>query len=156
MQRERRPPRRACAIATVTPYHRCVYEVSVDREFCAAHAIVIAGRREAVHGHNWRVTVTVTGDELDGDGLLCDFHAIERSVDGILAPLHNADLNATPPFDRVNPTAEHVARHIAEGVARDLPAGVAVQSVRVTEAPGCAAVYRMPRRAGAEQAVRRR
>ena len=30
-----------------------VYEITVEDEFCAAHAIVIRGEREAVHGHNW-------------------------------------------------------------------------------------------------------
>lgn len=121
-----------------------MYELSVEREFCAAHAIVMAGRREVVHGHNWRVTVTVGGGKLDGDGLLCDFHALERSIDLVLAPLHNADLNATAPFDRVNPTAEHVARHIAERVATSMPSGIAIRSVRVTEAPGCAATFMPP------------
>ena len=101
----------------------------------------MAGKREPVHGHNWRVTVTIGGDRLDGDGLLCDFHALERSVDQVIAPWRNADLNATAPFDRVNPTAEHVARHIAERVAVALPRGIAVRHVRVTEAPGCAATF---------------
>lgn len=127
-----------------------MYEVSVETEFCAAHAIVISGEREPVHGHNWRVGVTVSGGELDAEGLLLDFHALERLVGEIIGPFKNRDLNATAPFDRVNPTAEQVARHIAEGVARGLPGlrkGNAstllrVESVRVTEAPGCAVVYR--------------
>jgi 6-pyruvoyltetrahydropterin/6-carboxytetrahydropterin synthase len=119
-----------------------MYELVVEREFCAAHAILLAGRREPVHGHNWKVALVVGGARLDGDGLLCDFHALEQALDAILAPLRNVDLNATPPFDRVNPTAEHVARHIADSVAVALPPGVLVRSVRVTEAPGCAAVYR--------------
>ncbi|MCP3905503.1 MAG: 6-carboxytetrahydropterin synthase [Planctomycetes bacterium] len=123
------------------------YELSVDREFCAAHALVIAGQREPVHGHNWHVTLVVAGDALDGDGLLCDFHLLERELDDVLAPLDNADLNATPPFDEVNPTAEHVARHIAEQMRRRLAAcgetsHVHVVSASVTEAPGCRATYR--------------
>ncbi len=127
-----------------------MYQVSVETEFCAAHAIVLGGEREPVHGHNWRVTVTVAGEELDSDGLLLDFHALERLVGEIIGPFENRDLNTTPPFDRVNPTAEHVARHIAEGVSGGLGAlrtgaehpRLRVDSVRVTEAPGCAVVYR--------------
>lgn len=122
-----------------------MYELAVETEFCAAHAIVMGGRREAVHGHNWRVTLTVAGPELDADGLLCDFHAVEGALAEVVGALHNSDLNAVAPFDRVNPTAEHVARHIAESVAERLGAGLApgarVRSCRVTEAPGCSATY---------------
>ncbi len=119
-----------------------MFELSVDTEFCAAHAIVIAGAREPMHGHNWRLTVTVGGEQLDADGLLVDFHAVERLVAGVIEPMHNRTLNEVPPFDRVNPTAEEVARHIAIQVADGLPEGVAVLAVRVTEAPGCSATYR--------------
>lgn len=121
---------------------RPVYELCVEREFCAAHALLIAGVREAVHGHNWRVEVVVSGAETDADGLLCDFHALERWIDEVIAPLDGVDLNATPPFDVVNPTAEFVARHIAEAVAARLPANTRMRAVSVTEAPGCRATYR--------------
>lgn len=125
-----------------------VYELTIQSEFAAAHAITIAGEREPVHGHNWRVTVVVQGDTLDADGLLCDFHLVERSLKEVVAPFHNRDLNAIAPFDRLNPTAEHVARHIAEqlqsALARELPAGARVSRVGVTEAPGCEATYHPP------------
>ena len=123
-----------------------MYELEVSAEFCAAHAIVIAGAREPVHGHNWRVTLTVAGPTLDADGLLCDFHAVGAALAEVTGCFANADLNATAPFDRVNPTAELVARHIAGAVsarlAGVLPAGARVSACRVTEAPGCAATYR--------------
>ncbi|MCA9285147.1 MAG: 6-carboxytetrahydropterin synthase [Phycisphaerales bacterium] len=119
-----------------------MYELTVSEEFCAAHAIVVGGQREPVHGHNWRVGVTVSGRHLDAEGLLCDFHALEEVVRTVVAPFMNADLNAVAPFDRMNPTAEHVARHIADRVAAALPSGVAVTCVSVTEAPGCVAAYR--------------
>ena len=119
-----------------------MFELTVEREFCAAHAIVMGGEREPVHGHNWRVLVTVAGPSLDDDGLLCDFHALERAVDEVIAPLHNRDLNAVAPFDRLNPTAEHVARHLANAVAPALPAGVTIAAVSITEAPGCRATFR--------------
>ena len=103
------------------------------------------GVREPVHGHNWRVCVVVEGAALDADGLLCDFHALEASLDRIIAPFVNRDLNLTPPFDHVNPTAEHVAMHIGRAVADTLPEGVALRSASVTEAPGCTAIYAPPR-----------
>jgi 6-pyruvoyltetrahydropterin/6-carboxytetrahydropterin synthase len=80
---------------------------------------------------------------LDAEGMLCDFHALERYVDEITGRLNNADLNRTAPFDSVNPTAEQVARHIAESVSQRLPADVQLSHVRITEAPGCAATFWM-------------
>jgi 6-pyruvoyltetrahydropterin/6-carboxytetrahydropterin synthase len=122
-----------------------MFEVSVESEFCAAHAILIAGVREPNHGHNWRVTVTVRGESLDGEGLLCDFHAVESVLSEVIRPFQNSDLNQTPPFTDVNPTAEHVARHIGvemnQRLRTSFARGASVYSVRVTEARGCAATY---------------
>ncbi|HZW11334.1 MAG TPA: 6-carboxytetrahydropterin synthase [Phycisphaerales bacterium] len=129
-----------------------MFQLSVETEFCAAHAITMGGQREPLHGHNWRVTLTLAGPSLDDDGLLCDFHAAERALREVTAPFQNRDLGAVEPFDRVNPTAEQVARHIAERVqallGTTLARGAAVAACRVTEAPGCAATY-LPRTAAA-------
>lgn len=119
-----------------------MFELTVERQFCAAHALVIQGDREPTHGHNWTVTAQVSGDTLDHDGLLFDFHVIEKYLDQILQPFHNANLNECAPFDRINPSAEHVARYIAEQLQTRVGDAVRVSSVRVSEAPGCAATYR--------------
>ncbi|UCD74669.1 MAG: 6-carboxytetrahydropterin synthase [Phycisphaerales bacterium] len=120
-----------------------MYELSVQRKFRAAHAITICGEQEDGHEHDWQVTVVVAGRELDEDGLLCDFLVIQRELDRIIGDLNDRDLNATPPFDRLNPTAEHVAKHIAEQAAEALKSQATVSRVTVIEEPGCAATYRM-------------
>lgn len=119
-----------------------MFELQIEGEFCAAHAISTAGEREPMHGHNWHVTIVVGAESLDDDGLVCDFHELERALQGIVAPLHNANLNETPPFDERNPTAEVVAQQIGDAIAAQLPPRVRLVSATVTEAPGCAAVYR--------------
>lgn len=118
-----------------------MYELSVEREFCAAHAIMINGRREPVHGHNWKVQVIVAGHALDDNDLLCDFHVIERNIANVIGRLDNTDLNATPPFNRINPTAERVAQYIGEELAGLLPTSVRLLRATVSEAPGCRASY---------------
>lgn len=125
------------------------FQLEVTDTFSAAHAITIAGEREPVHGHDWRVTVIVERDELDADGLVADFHALQGALADVLRPFRNRTLNDAPPFradlpraDAVNPTAERVAEHIANEVASNLPAPVRLHSVRVTEAVGCAAIWR--------------
>lgn len=119
-----------------------MFELAVQRVFSAAHAIVIRGEREAMHGHDWRVTIRVAGSSLDEDGLLCDFHALERQLDEVIAPFHNACLNETPPFDATNPTAENVARHIGDAMTASLDGQIHLVSASVTESPGCEATYR--------------
>lgn len=126
-----------------------MYEITVEADFSAAHAIVIAGSREPIHGHNWHVVVTIAGDALDADGLLCDFHTVEDVLRGLIEPFHNRNLNDIPPFDRTNPTAELIAKHLGDRLAESLNPALApaawVASVRVTEAVRCRATYHVRR-----------
>lgn len=120
-----------------------MYEVTVERTFSAAHAISIAGAVEPLHGHNWQVRATIAGETLDHDGLLCDFHTIDDMLTDICNRFHNGNLNAIPPFDQLNPTAELVARHIADHLSSGLgDAQLRVASVSVGEAAGCVATFR--------------
>ena len=125
-----------------------MYRLVVEGTFSAAHAIVVHGVREPIHGHDWRVRVGVTGQELDGDDLLVDFHALQRALEGVIGPWRTTNLNDAPQFQTVNPTAEAVARTIGRAMAAwaagSRHAGaprVRVEFVEVTEAPGCAATY---------------
>jgi 6-pyruvoyl-tetrahydropterin synthase len=63
----------------------------------------------------------------------------------ICEPYTNRNFNEVHPFDATNPSAELIARHIAEELASRLDQALApnarVQSVSITEAPGCVAVY---------------
>jgi 6-pyruvoyltetrahydropterin/6-carboxytetrahydropterin synthase len=129
-----------------------MFRLQVERVVSAAHAIEINGEREAVHGHDWRVRVRVEGPRLDGDGLLCDFHALELDLDEVLAPFHNMNLNSVPPFDEVNPTAERFAEHIAMCMLDRLPPGILSLETSVTEAPGCEATVSLEVTAAQEQA----
>ncbi len=123
-----------------------MFDLTIEARISAAHAIVIGGRREAVHGHDWHITVTISGPTLDAEGLLCDFHAAEGALREVIAPFQNRNFNEVPPFDRANPTAENIARYFAEQLGGRLrpilSTGAALTALRITEAPGCAAVYR--------------
>jgi 6-pyruvoyltetrahydropterin/6-carboxytetrahydropterin synthase len=136
-----------------------MYRLEVSTTFSAAHALRFGTPVqvvEPVHGHDFHVTVTLEGPRLDGDGLLVDFHLVEQGLQALVAPFRSKHLNEVPPFDRTNPSAEQIARHIGDGLAswletqaREHPnygaaadrPPVRVLSVRVTEAVGCAAIY---------------
>jgi 6-pyruvoyltetrahydropterin/6-carboxytetrahydropterin synthase len=118
------------------------FDISTTRRFAAAHALrLYDGSLEPVHGHNWRVRVTVSARKLDAIGVVMDFHELERLVDAIVTPWHNRHLNEMPPFDReLNPSAENVACHV--GRALNLPQNVRLNAVEVWETDENSAVYR--------------
>ncbi len=118
------------------------YDLTIRTTFSAAHSILLGGDPEPIHGHDWSVVVGVTSDTLDSDGLVCDFHELEASLERIVAPFRNGNLNEIAPFNDVSPTAEHVARHIAQEMTGALTGSVRLSFVRIGEAPGCEATYR--------------
>jgi 6-pyruvoyltetrahydropterin/6-carboxytetrahydropterin synthase len=119
------------------------FEIATTRRFCAAHALrLYDGSMEPIHGHNWRVQVRVSANQLDAIGVVMDFHELERLVDAIVVPWHNRHLNECPPFaQELNPSAENVALHIARTLG--LPANVRLLSVEVWETDENSAIVRM-------------
>ena len=119
------------------------FEITTTRRFAAAHALrLYDGSLEPVHGHNWRVKVTVAAPRLDPIGVVMDFHELERLVDAIVMPFHNRHLNELPPFDaELNPSAENVA--VLVGRSLRLPDAVRLISVEVWETDENSAVYRI-------------
>ena len=118
------------------------FEINTTRTFAAAHQLRLPGGGiEPLHGHNWRVRVTVSGSTLDELGTVMDFHELERLIDLIIRPMHNRHLNEVEPFVReLNPSAENVAFHIARSLA--LPNHVRLERVEVWETDENSAVYK--------------
>ena len=104
------------------------FEICTARTFSAAHQLrLYDGSLEPLHGHNWRVEVTVAAAKLDSIGVVMDFHELECLIDQIIGPMHNTHLNELSAFADMNPSAENVALHIA----RSLPLPPAVRLTRV-------------------------
>jgi 6-pyruvoyltetrahydropterin/6-carboxytetrahydropterin synthase len=116
------------------------FEITVRREFSAAHALQLSdGKFEDLHGHNWIVAVTVRSEKLDSIGTVMDFHELEKRVNAVVDPLQNRNLNDSELFRDRNPSAENVAAMIAGHV--ELPNGVRLISVEVWETSSCGARY---------------
>jgi 6-pyruvoyltetrahydropterin/6-carboxytetrahydropterin synthase len=117
------------------------FEITTTRTFSASHQLrLYDGSLEPLHGHNWRVRVTVAAVKLDAIGVVMDFHDLERRLNLVVDPFHNHHLNEIPPFDRLNPSAEQVAWQI--GSALQLPDDVKLISVEIWETEENSAVYR--------------
>lgn len=117
-----------------------MYKLVIHSGFSAAHALRgYDGICSDIHGHNWRVSVTFAAGELDENGMAVDLVALKRAVDGCAATLDHRFINQVPPFDKVNPTSENLAKYFFDQLSVGLP--VRVISVEVAESNDYAVVY---------------
>jgi 6-pyruvoyltetrahydropterin/6-carboxytetrahydropterin synthase len=123
-----------------------MYEVSVDEQFAAAHNLRnYKGKCENLHGHNYKVRVTLAGPQLDDVGLLYDFVHLKQVIQGVIRTLDHKYLNELKPFDVLNPSAENIAKHIYDESSRQMQKtanGAAISSITVWESDVTAATYR--------------
>ena len=96
-----------------------MFEVSVDETFASGHALRgYRGKCENVHGHNYKVRVTLAGEQLDSIGLLFDFRHIKTVLNEITEVLDHKYLNDLEPFREHNPSAENMAKYIYDEFKR--------------------------------------
>ena len=121
-----------------------MFEISVEETFAAGHALRhYHGKCEKVHGHNYKVQVTIEGEALDETGLLVDFTELKRVLHSVVDRLDHEFLNDVPPFDKLNPSAENMARFFHEEMTRGIrSSGVRVSSVKLWETDTSTATFR--------------
>ena len=121
-----------------------MFEVSVDHTFSAGHALRnYKGTCENVHGHNYKVRVTVAGEQLDFTGLLVDFVDMQAVIRAVVDRLDHRFLNDLAPFDRLNPSAENLAKYFCDEITPQLrDQRLCIQAVTVWETDLTSATYR--------------
>ena len=119
--------------------------------FAAAHRLFnYKGACANIHGHNYKVELSVEGDCIgDEDGLLMDFKSVKKLLQeevmgrfdhklilfsedplvGVLRRQENVDLLVVP----YNPTVEEMASHIRHLITKKLPEHVWFHSVKIWE-----------------------
>lgn len=104
-----------------SPPERPFFEVTREIVFSASHQLRgYQGKCERIHGHDWTVRVAVRSGTLDATGLVIDFHDLDAMIRAAVADLENRLLNNTEPFRTDNPSAENIARLVAERVQKGL------------------------------------
>ncbi len=120
-----------------------MFEIEINRSFSAAHQLRgYNGDCSNLHGHNYKVTVTVRSPELDGIGIALDFRQLKAELDALLAKYDHRNLSELPEFQELNPTSEVLARTIYRRLGEKLNRGaVRVHRVRVGESDNSAVTY---------------
>ena len=124
-----------------------MFEVSVEYSFAAGHALRgYKGKCENVHGHNYRVRVTIEGDKLGSNGLLVDFVDLKKQLLEIIGRLDHQFINDIEPFTVLNPSAENLAKYFYDELSGKLSnhseAPVRIAEVRIWETDTSIAAYR--------------
>jgi 6-pyruvoyltetrahydropterin/6-carboxytetrahydropterin synthase len=123
-----------------------MFEVTVEQTFAAAHALRnYKGACENLHGHNFRIQVTIEGRELDQAGMLVDFIDVKNAMRQVMSRLDHQNLNEVPPFDAAkNPSAENIAEYfytqLSAGLKADVP--IRIREVKVWETEIQSATYK--------------
>jgi 6-pyruvoyltetrahydropterin/6-carboxytetrahydropterin synthase len=120
-----------------------MFEVSVTMSFSAAHNLRgYRGKCEALHGHNWKVEAVLSSSRLDKLGMVADFTDIKDRLKETLSVLDHGYLNDVPPFDRLNPTSENIARFIYERMKKEFRGPhLKVSRIKVWETETSVATY---------------
>jgi len=120
-----------------------MFDLSTETQFSSAHQLRgYKGKCEALHGHNWRVQVTISSDKLNDIGIVIDFHELRAIVNEAIAPLDHSFLNDVFPFTEINPSSENMAKWIYESIRKKInERNCTVSSVTVWENETSSATY---------------
>ena len=120
-----------------------MYQISVEGHFDAAHYLRdYGGKCENVHGHRFKVVVSLKATRLNEIGLAYDFVELKRHLSEVLVKFDHTSLNDVPPFDKINPSSENIAVTIYDQLKGCFSGGVSLSSVEVWESPQSCVVYR--------------
>ncbi len=103
--------------------------------------------RPAGHGHNYVLEVTLSGNIDPVSGMVLDLKELKQIIEReVIAVYDHRFLNReVPPFDRVVPTTENIARDIWKRLAQPIrDSGPQLHSVRLYESPDLFVDYSDP------------
>jgi 6-pyruvoyltetrahydropterin/6-carboxytetrahydropterin synthase len=100
------------------------------------------GKCEQLHGHNWKVEVTVASKRLGKEGLVIDFGVLKEKVERVMKTLDHTHLNDLPPFSRREPSSENIAKYVFDALKKELKGRtIALKRVTAWESETAGASY---------------
>jgi 6-pyruvoyltetrahydropterin/6-carboxytetrahydropterin synthase len=94
----------------------------VSSSFDAAHKLLDPryGSGTNLHGHTYKVLVSMHGDELRSEGMLFDHYVVRETINQVVGKLHDSYLNDVPELRDLNTTPEVIARYLWQRLASQL------------------------------------
>ena len=123
-----------------------MFGLTLEDSFCAAHYLEgYHGACAAMHGHTWKVQMTIVADKTRELGLIVDFKDMKRALKGVLARLDHGVVNKVLP-EGMNPTAENLAKWIYDQLKPQFAVMkrkkiCTLRSVTIWESPTCSCQY---------------
>lgn len=112
-------------------------KTSITKEvtFDSAHQLVdLKGSKcQNMHGHTYRLQVTVTGAVKGDVPMIMDFAVLKTVIADVVDQLDHKVLNTV--FNHRNPTAEFMAVWLLDQIEAKLPADVHVSRIALWETP---------------------
>ena len=124
-----------------------MFELTAESDFSASHVLEgYDGPCGRLHGHNYRVQVTVEAEGLDKLGMAFDLRVLKKALRTVLAELDHGHLNENPAFQGIPPSAENIAKYIFTQVEKAVKAvgkpAARLREVRVAESEHSWVVYK--------------
>ncbi len=98
-----------------------MYEITVTSHFSGAHRLrYLHGKCEELHGHNWKIEVSVSSNRLGKEGIVMDFGILKQKVEKVLKVLDHTYLNDLSHFSGIEPSSENIAKYIFDRLKLEL------------------------------------
>jgi 6-pyruvoyltetrahydropterin/6-carboxytetrahydropterin synthase len=118
-----------------------MFELKVKGDIASAHQLRgYEGRCKDLHGHTWKIEVTLQSEKLDAIGMVADFKVMKKLLKEVLDPIDHVYLNDLPYFKNVNPTTENIAQYVYRNFAKAC-APLKVKQVEVWESESASSIY---------------
>ena len=106
------------------------FTIRVETRFEAAHNLrQYKGKPEPLHGHSWKVEAKFQCEKLDREDIGIDYVEVQKALSELGARFDHRCINEIPPFDKLNPTSENLARWFFDALSKSVTA----QNARLSE-----------------------
>lgn len=130
-----------------------MFSVTRGYEFSAAHRLVNHPKCSRLHGHNYGITVTISNDKLDSNGMVIEFGNLDMAVEPLIEAMDHmyihpneqsetfqAGVSETFFLPALHSTAECIAEHICKRLRAVMPWALLIR-VDVAETSKSVASY---------------
>ncbi|MCK5012613.1 MAG: 6-carboxytetrahydropterin synthase QueD [Candidatus Omnitrophica bacterium] len=118
-----------------------MFELTVSNDIASAHFIEgHQGRCRNLHGHSWKIEVTLVSDRLNDLGMVADFAVLKKQLQEVLGPMDHVCLNELPFFKEKNPTTENIVKYVYARL-KEIVSPLEIRQVRAWESESSSATY---------------